>query len=93
MLFRRSGEEAGSVMKGRDPRWVLPLLTLLVLSACEGVEQIQDRFRDLTPYEAYQESLALAGLGETALGRDWLAAGRGAVDAAAPVSLPFEEEG
>ena len=93
MLFRRSGEEAGSVMKGRDPRWVLPILTLLVLSACEGVEQIQDRFRDLTPYEAYQESLALAGLGETALGRDWLAAGRGAVDAAAPVSLPFEEEG
>lgn len=81
------------MMKGGNTVWVLPLLALLALSGCEEVEQIQDRFRDLTPYEAYQESLTLAGLGETALGRDWLAAGRGAVDAAAPVSLPFEEEG
>ncbi len=47
----------------------------------------------MTPYEAYQESLVRAGLAESALGRDWLAAGRSAVDAAAPVSLPFEEEG
>jgi len=63
------------------------------LGACEQVEQVQDRFRDLTPYETYQESLADAGLDQTALARDWLTAGRSAVDAAAPVSLPFEEEG
>lgn len=65
----------------------------LALGACEQAEQIQDRFRDLTPYEAYQAGLTDAGLARTALGRDWLAAGRSAVDAAVPVSLPFEEEG
>lgn len=66
---------------------------LLSASACEQTEQVQDRFRDLTPYEVYQEGLSEAGLTGTALARDWLAAGRDAVDAAAPVSLPFEEEG
>lgn len=69
------------------------MVAALALGACEQVEQVQDRFRDLTPYEAYQESLADAGLSETALARDWLMAGRTAVDAAAPVDLPFEEEG
>jgi peptidoglycan LD-endopeptidase LytH len=72
---------------------VATLLAALALGACEQVEQVQDRFRDLTPYEAYQESLADAGLAETALAREWLTAGRTAVDAAVPVSLPFEEEG
>jgi len=65
----------------------------LVLAGCETVDQVQDRFRDMTPYEAYQESLSEAGLAETALGRDWLMAGRVAVEGAAPVGLPFEEEG
>jgi murein DD-endopeptidase MepM/ murein hydrolase activator NlpD/SH3-like domain-containing protein len=72
---------------------VLGVVALLTMAGCEEVEQIQDRFRDLTPYEAYQESLAEAGLDQTALGRDWIAAGRRAVDQAAPVSLPFVEEG
>jgi len=61
--------------------------------ACEQVEVVQDRFRDLTPYEAYRESLAQAGLLETALGKDWIQAGRRAVEQATPVSLPFQEEG
>jgi murein DD-endopeptidase MepM/ murein hydrolase activator NlpD len=60
---------------------------------CEQVEQAQDRFRDLTPHEAYQASLSDAGLSETALARDWVAASRHAVEQAAPVTLPFEEEG
>jgi hypothetical protein len=68
-------------------------LLILALAGCEGVDQIQDRFRDLTPYEAYQKSLSAAGLAETALGRDWLSAGRAAIDMAAPVTLPFQEEG
>lgn len=66
---------------------------MLAVSACEQVEQVQDRFRDLTPYEAYQESLVEAGLAETALARDWIRAGRAALDGASPVSLPFQEEG
>lgn len=69
--------------------------TLVALGClgCEEVEQVQDRFRDLTPHEAYQESLSAAGLSETALGRDWLSAGRESVESAASIELPFEEEG
>lgn len=74
-------------------RPVAALVLILVVSACEQVEQAQDRFRDLTPYEAYQESLVDAGLAETALARDWISAGRAALDGASPVSLPFQEEG
>lgn len=65
----------------------------LAAAACEEVEQIQDRFRDMTPHEAYRASLEAAGLAATALGRDWVRAGRAALDEATPVSLPFEEEG
>ncbi|MDX1495037.1 MAG: M23 family metallopeptidase, partial [Longimicrobiales bacterium] len=77
--------------RSRSPAFIT--LACLALAGCEQVEQVQDRFRDLTPYEAYQESLVAAGLAETALARDWLAAGREALDGAAPVSLPFQEEG
>jgi murein DD-endopeptidase MepM/ murein hydrolase activator NlpD len=74
------------------------LRALVVLGAagalgCEQVEVVQDRFRDLTPYEAYRESLSQAGLLETALGREWILAGSTAVDQAVPVSMPFQEEG
>lgn len=80
-------------MRGGSRAAALATAIGLVAGACEQVEQVQDRFRDLTPYEAYQESLTEAGLSETALGRDWLEAGRTAVDAATPVSLPFQEQG
>jgi murein DD-endopeptidase MepM/ murein hydrolase activator NlpD len=70
------------------------LVVLAVLAAgCEQVEVVQDRFRDLTPYEAYRESLSQAGLLETALGREWIRAGDTAVEQAIPVSMPFQEEG
>ena len=69
------------------------VVSLAAAVACEQVEVVQDRFRDLTPYEAYQESLAQAGLLETALGNDWIQAGRTAVEQATAVSLPFQEEG
>jgi murein DD-endopeptidase MepM/ murein hydrolase activator NlpD len=74
------------------------LRALVVLAAvaalgCEQVEVVQDRFRDLTPYEAYRETLAQAGLLETALGREWIRAGSTAVEQAVPVSMPFQEEG
>ena len=79
----------------RTPRALVPLTLgagLAVLVGCEAIEQVQDSFRDLTPHEAYQESLAAAGLAETALGRDWLRASRAAVESPVPVSAPFEEE-
>jgi murein DD-endopeptidase MepM/ murein hydrolase activator NlpD len=78
-----------SLARFRAPAWGFAL----ALVACEEVEVVQDRFRDLTPYEAYRESLADAGLAETALGRDWIRAGADAVVAAVPISPPFQEEG
>lgn len=72
---------------------IFSLLPLLVLAACEEVEQAVDRFRDLTPHEAYVESLRQAGLAETALGRDWLRAAAGAAERPSAVELPFREEG
>ncbi|MDE2751137.1 MAG: peptidase M23, partial [Gemmatimonadota bacterium] len=63
------------------------------LAACEQVEVLEDSFRDLTPYEAYQASLAAAGLGETALVRDWEDAGQRALTQPVTVTPPFEEEG
>jgi hypothetical protein len=76
----------------RRLRGIVGLLTL-VLVACESAERVQDRFRDLTPYEAYLESLSEAGLARTALAHDWVVAGEAAVGSATPVTLPFEEEG
>ena len=71
----------------------LPLVVLLILTSCEQVEQVQERFRDMTPYEAYQESLKEAGLSETALALDWNRAGEAAIQQPSPVSLPFQEQG
>ena len=66
---------------------------VLLSTACEQTDVFQDQFRDLTPYEAYYQSLSDVGLAESALVRDWRAAGNTAVENAAPVSLPFEELG
>ena len=69
------------------------VLLLIGLSGCEEIEQVQDRFRDMTPHEAYQTSLSDAGLTSTALGRDWLLAAHQSVQAPVEISLPFQEEG
>ena len=69
------------------------VLALIGISACEEIEQVQDRFRDMTPHAAYQASLSDAGLTSTALGRDWILAGQQAVQAPVEISLPFREAG
>ncbi len=65
----------------------------LSTSGCERVEQMQDRFRDQTPHEAYLAALSAAGLAQTALVRDWVAVSIRAVGRAPLVRLPFQEEG
>lgn len=47
--------------------------------------------RTLTPHEAYAESLRKAGLHETALGREWIAAAGSALRDAKPTTLPVDE--
>lgn len=66
---------------------------LLAAGACEEVERVVDHYRDLTPHEAYVQSLRDAGLEGTALARDWVDAGRRALERPLPVDLPFREEG
>jgi murein DD-endopeptidase MepM/ murein hydrolase activator NlpD len=81
----------------RDPRrravGAAALLALIGAAGCEKVDQVQDHFRDRTPYEAYADGLAKAGLLQTALGHEWIQASLRAVDRAPEVSLPFQEEG
>jgi peptidoglycan LD-endopeptidase LytH len=77
----------------RTARAILVGVGLTGAVGCEQVEQIQDHFRDMTPYEAYQASLERAGLAETALAAAWSEAGAQAVNAPLDVSLPFQEQG
>jgi murein DD-endopeptidase MepM/ murein hydrolase activator NlpD len=77
----------------RLSRPTLALTLTALLASCEEVEKVVDDFRDLTPHEAYVESLRQAGLAESALGRDWIRAASEAVEQAHLVSLPFREEG
>lgn len=71
----------------------LALGLLAAAVACEPTERFRDRFRRATPWEAYGAGLHAAGLGDTALGRAWAAAGQRAIDSAASVSPPFVESG
>ena len=81
--------------KRRKPWASRPWLILISLfvPACDQVDQIQNDFRDLTPHEAYFESLSAAGLAETALGSEWATVAATALSDAPVVGLPFDEEG
>lgn len=71
--------------------WLLALLA--GLGGCERADKLRDSFRDRTPHEKYQASLAQAGLAETALAKDWTRAGLDALDNPSSVALPFRETG
>lgn len=76
------------------PRRLTLLLALLVLpTGCEEVEVVVDRYRDMTPHEAYAARVADAGLDDTALFGAWTTAAREAIENPVRVSLPFREEG
>ena len=66
----------------------------LLSAACgEQIDQIRNDYRDLTPHEAYFESLRAVGLAETALGEAWSEAASRSLREAPTVGLPYEEEG
>src|SRR5262245_21819896 len=86
-LSRSSASAAGS-------RFAVPAVLLVVLgAACSDVVPIFDRPRPLTAHERYADGLAKAGLEETALGRDWLAAAQSSIRSPLTVALPFRETG
>ena len=74
-------------------RWIFTLAVGAVLSGCAPGSPLREAVRPSSPYERYAESLRDAGLDETALGRDWLAAGDGVLTTATPVDLPLRETG
>ena len=76
------------------PRWRFLLLPALVLSsACEVREQIEERYRDVTSHEIYAASLRAAGLEASAAHTDWMRAAGDAVTAPLTVGLPHREQG
>jgi len=54
---------------------------------------MREAVRPTSPYEQYVASLREAGLDQTALGREWLDAGRRALQEPLAVTLPFREAG
>ena len=78
-------------LPGNRRFWLIAVLA--ALGGCEQAEKLQDRLRDLTPYEEYQASLAEAGLAGTALAEDWTRTGLDALDNPVTVALPFQETG
>lgn len=95
---RRTSPGTGPSVKGRfalvtehSPLWTA-VVGALLLAGCQRVEPVVIPFRDLSPREAYAESLRASGLAATAPGHEWIVAGDRAVGTALPVSLPFEEE-
>src|SRR4051812_22376954 len=60
-----------------------------LLSACS--RSMSGSSRMPTPRDAYEKTLQKSGADESALGRDWYAAGQRALSRAAPLHLPFRE--
>ncbi len=56
-------------------------------------EVVPASYAPSTAYEAYAHSLSQANLANTALGRDWTAAGEEALMDSVDISLPFQETG
>ena len=73
-------------------KWLclLSLPTLLGLAACE--DAVLEFFGGFTPRERYEQALRQAGLDQTALGRDWIAAAGSALEAAISITAPYREE-
>jgi murein DD-endopeptidase MepM/ murein hydrolase activator NlpD len=64
-----------------------------LLSACAAPTTLRRAFVPAYPHEEYARSLRQAGLDQTALGRDWLAASDRALRTTLSVTLPYRETG
>jgi murein DD-endopeptidase MepM/ murein hydrolase activator NlpD len=74
---------------------MLPVVALLALLAgCNSnTTPLREVFRKQTPYEKYEQSLRNADLDKTALGQDWLLAGRRVLRDSTVITIPFQETG
>ena len=67
-------------------------LGLAAASGCSSGE-VAEFFRETTPHEDYQRSLAQAGLHETRMGRTWLDAAARALETPLQIASPYQEVG
>ncbi len=88
----RSRSGTGGSVRAR-PSVAALLAAVTLLPGCRHVDEIRERFRDVTSHESYARSLESAELSETALGREWTEAARRALLDPLPVELPYREEG
>jgi murein DD-endopeptidase MepM/ murein hydrolase activator NlpD len=66
-------------------------LLLVTMTGC-GEDAFRGLFSGYTPHERYEQGLREAGLDQTALGADWIAAASAALDGAVPIAAPYSEE-
>jgi peptidoglycan LD-endopeptidase LytH len=65
----------------------------VLFSACAPSTVLRRAFPPSFPHEEYAQSLRQAGLDQTALGHDWLAAAERALHTTLSVTLPYRETG
>ena len=76
----------------RSLRWYwLGGALLLGIAGCSK-ESLRELLHHYTPHERYEQVLLAAGLDQTALGRDWIAAAGAALDGPVTISAPYREE-
>ncbi len=66
---------------------------ILLLTGCSRKGALDRLFNEQTPYEKYKLSLEKAALTETALGKDWLQAGKNSLNDSLLIDLPYQESG
>jgi len=76
--------------KGNVDICLFVILILLAVVSCKK-EIVPKAFYPRSAHEAYAHSLEQANLHLTALGRDWMAAGRRALEESIDIALPFDE--
>ncbi|MGD2154058.1 MAG: hypothetical protein PVG79_12380 [Gemmatimonadales bacterium] len=67
--------------------WLCGVILLIGISACSR-ESLREFFAGYTPHERYERALLAAGLDQTALGSEWLAAASTALENAVVVASP-----
>ncbi len=70
---------------------VVAAFTLLALGFGCRKEKVPEPYKPTDAHDAYRHALVAAGLGDTALGRDWLEASKKALVAPVKTDLPFAE--
>jgi len=82
-------------LPSRVSRLPLPVLiaALAAINACKDGVSLFEPPPPASAHERYAKGLERAGLEETALGRDWMAAARSSIRQPLSVSLPFREAG